>query len=159
LLVSGSVLIRQGCSGRCDAAEGVSILFVVDFTVFIRAFRLPDGDGVELHLHGEFEDKLGTLEEIDDALREVNVCAGVEVTVEGDGLDADDVIVPGYGVFGWWVVEELGEDVVGDHFVVWVRISLASAYVVMFLAFFRKDLNDVFCADGGEAAAASFIMP
>ena len=70
---------------------------------------------MELHLHGEFENKLGTGEEVDNPLREIDVCTGVEVTVEGDGLDTDDVIVPGDGVFGGWVVEELGEDVVGDH--------------------------------------------
>ena len=91
------------------------MLIFVGFVVFIRAFRLPGGDGVEFHLHGELEDKLGTGEEVDDSLGEVDVCAGVEVTVEGDGLDTDDVIVPGDVGFFWWVVEELGEDVVGDH--------------------------------------------
>ena len=87
----------------------------VGFTFFIRAFSLPGGDGVEFHLHGKFEDELGFLEEVDDSLRKVDVRAGVEVTVEGDGLDSDDVIVPGDVVVFWWVVEELGEDVVGDH--------------------------------------------
>jgi len=70
---------------------------------------------MEFHLHGEFENELRSLEEVDDPLGEIDVCAGVEVTVEGDGLDSDDVIVPGYVGFFWWVVEELGEDVVGDH--------------------------------------------
>ena len=94
---------------------GFDLLIFVGFVVFIRAFRLPGGDGVEFHLHGELEDKLGAGEEVDNPLGEIDVRAGVEVTVEGDGLDTDDVIVPDYGVFGWWVVEELGEDVVGDH--------------------------------------------
>lgn len=89
---------------------------------------------MEFHLHGELEDKLGTGEEIDNPLGEVDVCTGVEVTVEGDGLDTDDVIVPGYVVVFWWVVEELGEDVVGDHEgrrLSRVRSSLACLNVVM----------------------------
>jgi len=94
---------------------GFDLLIFAGFSFFIRSFSLPGGDGVEFHLHGEFENKLGTGEEVGDSLGEVDVCAGVEVTVEGNGLDADDVVVPGDVGFFWWVVEKLGEDVVGDH--------------------------------------------
>lgn len=78
------------------------------------------GDGVEGEFNGEFEDEAVVEEEVNHTLGEINVNPGVVSSskprrVVVPGVDADDVTVPLDVVVVRRMVEELVEDVVGDH--------------------------------------------
>ena len=82
---------------------------------------------MEGEFNGEFQHQRGTGEEVDNALGEVDVYAGVEVTAELCVLNIDDVVRPSDVVFVRWGVEELGEDVVGNHVGRWYAVAIARA--------------------------------